>query len=358
MTAKKIRLKNFRNIQQADVEFSTGVTVLNGENGHGKTNLLEAIYIPARGKSFRTSHENELIRFGEDVCEIELTYLEKWKENKIFLRWLRQPAGARRICLYNKAPVTRLSELVGKFRAVFFCPDNLSLIKDGPAGRRRYLDIAISQTDGGYLRSVQKYSLLLAQRNALIKDAVIKRDENIFLSNAEIWSSQLAEEAEKISARRYEFTEKMSEKVNEIVSELSSGREKVSAGYRTPKKKEEYIRLLTENMHSELRAGMTLYGVHRDDIEINVNSMDARMFCSQGQQRTVALAMKLAEGELACVDGSYPVYLLDDILSELDESRRKIILDGIKNRQVIISSCDRINTESRVYRVKDGKFGI
>ncbi len=111
-------------------------------------------------------------------------------------------------------------------------------------------------------------------------------------------------------------------------------------------------------MNSELRAGMTLYGVHRDDMEITVNSMDARMFCSQGQQRTVALAMKLAEGELSCVNGSYPVYLLDDILSELDESRRKIILEGIKNRQVIISSCDRINTEAKVYRVKDGKIGI
>lgn len=332
--------------------------MLNGENGQGKTNLLEAIYIPARGKSFRTSHENDLVRFEEDVCEIELSYLEKWKENKIFIRWIRQPSGARRICLYNKAPVARLSELVGKFRAVFFCPDNLSLVKDGPAGRRKYLDIAISQTDGAYLRSVQKYSLLLAQRNALIRDAVVRHDENIFFSDAEIWSSQLAEEAEKIAEKRYEFTEKMSEKVNEIVSALSAGREKISAEYRTPKKKEDYLRLLTDNMNSELRAGMTLYGVHRDDMEITVNSMDARMFCSQGQQRTVALAMKLAEGELSCVNGSYPVYLLDDILSELDESRRKIILEGIKNRQVIISSCDRINTEAKVYRVKDGKIGI
>ena len=150
----------------------------------------------------------------------------------------------------------------------------------------------------------------------------------------------------------------MSEKVNEIVSALSAGRERISAEYHTPKRKEDYLRLLTDNMNSELRAGMTLYGVHRDDMEITVNSMDARMFCSQGQQRTVALAMKLAEGELSCVNGSYPVYLLDDILSELDESRRKIILEGIKNRQVIISSCDRINTEAKVYRVKDGKIGI
>ena len=354
MIIKKISYKNFRNIERASIEMSPSVTVFNGLNGQGKTNILEGVYFFAGGRSFRTVHENELVRFGEEYGQIEMTFFDGKRDNEMLFRFV--PRIGKRFCSLNGVPITRLSEVVGKFRAVLFCPEHLSIVKDGPSVRRKFIDHALSQTDTEYLKSLQRYNALLSQRNALIKMARDRRDDNIFLLS-DVYAEQLATEAEIISEKRDLYVSRLSILTDEIISDMTSGKENSKLIYQTRKTKEEYMSLLTENRERELRFGATLYGTHKDDIEIMLNGREARSFGSQGQQRSVALSMKIAEGELSKeVSGTYPVFLFDDILSELDLARRQYLLAGMTGRQVIITSCDRIETPCRVYRVKEGQI--
>lgn len=357
MICRKVVFRNFRNIAYAELEPSSGVTVLNGRNGQGKTNTLEGIFLFAGGRSFRTVHESELVKFGEEFSQIDMIYHDGKRDNTVSLRFL--PRTGKRYCRRNGVPLTKLSEMMGHFRAVLFCPEHLAIVRDGPAVRRRFLDTALSQTDAVYLRSLQRYNAILAQRNALIKMARDQRDDGIFLSTASLWSEQLAEEAETISKTRCAYVERLSRQVASILTDMTAGREEVSLSYQSPRTKEEYLRLLTENTERELRFGATLYGTHKDDILIHLGGKEARAFGSQGQQRSIALAMKIAEGELSReATGDYPVFLFDDILSELDESRRQYLLSGIEGRQVIITSCDKIETDCRVYEVEEGKVSL
>lgn len=357
MICKKISFKDFRNIESATVIPSDKVTVLNGLNGQGKTNILEGIYFCSGGRSFRTVHENELVRFGCDFSVIEMTFNDGSRDNVISFRLL--PRMNKRFCKLNDVPITRLSEIVGRFRAVLFCPEHLSIVKDGPAVRRRFLDFALSQTDPEYLRSLQRYNTLLAQRNALIKMARDRRNDSIFYDGEGPWSVQLAAEAEKISEKRQKYVDILSENVSHLLSDMTCGKESSNLVYQTPRTNEEYLSLLTENRERELKLGCTLYGTHKDDIAVFLNGKDARSFASQGQQRSLALAMKLAEGEISKqLSGTYPVFLFDDIFSELDSSRRDYLISGMESRQVIITSCDKIDTPCRLYKVSGGKVEL
>ena len=356
MICRKVVFHDFRNLSCATIEPAEGVTVLNGANGQGKTNTLEGIFLFAGGRSFRTVHESELVRFGAAYARISMVYHDGKREHTVELRFV--PKSGKRFCRRNGVPLTKLSEMVGHFRAVLFCPEHLSIVRDGPAVRRRFLDTALSQTDTVYLRSLQKYNAILNQRNALIKMARDRRDDNVFLSTASLWSEQLAAEAEAIAAKRTAYVERLAFHVDTVLSDMTAGAEHVSLHYQTPRTKEEYLRLLTENTERELRFGATLYGTHKDDVGIELCGKEARAFGSQGQQRSVALAMKIAEGELSReVTGDYPVFLFDDILSELDASRRAYLLGGIEGRQTIITSCDTIETPCKVYYVKNGEIG-
>lgn len=357
MFCRKITYRNFRNIEYAELEPSESVTVLNGRNGQGKTNLLEGVYLFAGVRSFRSARENEFVRFGCDFAELNMIFFNGRRDINMNLRWTA--GNGKRYCRINGVPITKLSETVGNFRAVLFCPGHLSLVRDGPAMRRRFLDAAISQIDPSYLRSLQKYNSVLLQRNALIKMSRDRRDDSIFLDTAEMWSEQLAKEAETIAAKRYSYTEKVTALVDPIISDMTGGNEHASLEYTTARSYDEYFRLLTENTTRELRAGVTLYGIHKDDIKIELCGNDARAYASQGQQRSIALAMKIAEGEISKdFGGEYPVFLFDDILSELDSSRRRYLLDGISGKQVFITSCDEINTESRVFHVENGEITL
>ncbi len=352
MICRKLVYKNFRNIEEASLEISPTVTVFNGLNGQGKTNILEGVYFFAGGRSFRTVHENELVRFGAEYGQIEMTFFDGKRENEMLFRFV--PRLGKRFCSLNGAPITRLSEVVGKFRAVLFCPEHLSIVKDGPSVRRKFIDNALSQTDTEYLRSLQRYNAFLSQRNALIKMARDRRDDNIFLLS-DVYAEQLAAEAEIISEKRDIYISRLSVSADEIINDMTAGKESVKLTYQTRKTKEEYLSLLNENRDRELRFGATLYGTHKDDIEIMLNGREARSFGSQGQQRSVALSMKIAEGEISReISGTYPVFLFDDILSELDEKRREYLLSGIENKQVIITSCDKIDTPCKVYDVNNG----
>lgn len=364
MECNRIEIRNFRNIEYADVSFDPGVNILVGANAQGKTNLLEAIGFAAIGKSFRTVHEEEMIRFGEDCAEVSVDFSDAQRRQNITVRMMK---GRRRRIEHNKIKVGRVSDIVGTFRTVLFCPEHLSLIKDGPGERRNYLDVAISQLYPIYLKSLQRYNQILKQRNQLLRDA--EKDRSL-LSTAEVWSLQLAHEAAVISRYRKEYIEKAAVSVAECFLEMTGEREKPTLAYAGSSKQEAeaygdveatekiYQKYLTENLEREIAAGSTLWGIHKDDIEISVNGRPARMFASQGQQRSLALAMKLAEGEVSAgVFGENPVFLLDDVFSELDTARRNYLSGKIRDRQVIITTCEPSGIAGgRIIRVENGAY--
>ncbi len=348
MLCNRIRVRNFRNIPEADVTFSEGVNILAGENAQGKTNLLEAIGYAAIGKSFRTQHDEEMIRFGEELAEISLDFSDSLREQNLTVRMMK---GKRRRIEHNRVPIKRVSDVVGKFRVVLFCPEHLSLIKDGPGERRNYLDVAISQLYPLYLSSLQRYNQILKQRNQLIRTA--EDDRRTFLDTADFFSLQLAHEAAVISQYRYRYLLRANEEIRACFGEMMGEQEKPEAIYKgssgqAPEEYEDlarteeiYTKLLTTRYDREIGAGSTLWGIHKDDIEITLNGSPARQFASQGQQRSLALAMKLAEGEVCrSVCGEIPVFLLDDVFSELDAGRRSYLSRKIEGRQVIITSCE------------------
>ena len=354
MLCRGIALSNFRNIESARVEFSPGVTVLYGDNAQGKTNLLEAVYFAAIGKSFRGQNSPEVIRFGAPGAGISLDYFAAGREQNITIRLFR---NRPRVLEKNRVRLSRMSELVGSFRAVLFCPEHLSLVKGGPAERRQFLDIAISAQSPVYLATLQRYLHVLKQRNALLKTA--KDDMRLLEGTVDIWSRQLAHEAALLTRERARYIERADGFVKAIFSDLMGEREVPMLSYRGPDKSEDadyqnsrlteerlYERL-SSNLEREVAVGATLYGIHKDDIEIDLNGRPARVFGSQGQQRSLSLALKIAEGEICRADcGEYPVFLFDDVLSELDKTRRAFLLERLSGKQVIMTSCEGSEAKS------------
>ena len=368
MYCKKIKVSDFRNIEEAEVSFSDDVNILLGENAQGKTNLLEAIFYPSVGRSFRGAHTPEMIGFGKQSAEISIDYRDQRRDSNIRVTLYRDK---QRKIEKNHVRVDKLSDIVGSFRAVLFCPEHLSMIKDGPSGRRTYMDMAISRSYPLYMHSLQRYAYLLKQRNALIKSAY--SDRAAFDATVELWSAELAKEAAAISEMRLQFIRRVSVHVGEIFAEMTGEKESPTLRYdgssgqpeeeysdreATEKK---YYSLLMKNHDREIAVGSTLYGIHKDDIDIFLNGKSARSFASQGQQRSLALALKLSEGEICREEfGDEPVFLFDDVLSELDETRRDYLIHKILGKQVIMTSCERallseLQDVSRVI-VKNGEY--
>ncbi len=350
MICSSISFCNYRNISLETVSFSKGVNVLWGNNAQGKSNILEGIYFFARGRSFRGARERELIRFGKKHAELSLTFQ---KEGAVYPVTLEAdlPQTGRKILRRGGARLSGVRELIGAFRAVLFCPLHLSLVGGGPALRRNFLDIALAQLYPGYLDSLSRYNRILLQRNALIKSGG-STDQAVW----EVYGRQLAHLGADIAARRHTYMKLLETHVREIFEGMTDGRETPRLTYQSgaiPEgdepdeaeiRKEGAARLfcsLTGSIEREMRYGATLYGTHKDDIAIRLNDKEARIYASQGQQRSLALAMKLAEGELAkAIGGEYPVFLLDDVLSELDGQRRAFILQALTDRQIIVTSCE------------------
>ena len=365
MYCKRIRIKDFRNISEEKIEFSNGVNVVSGENAQGKTNLLEAIYYVSVGKSFRATQNSEIIRFGSKRAVIELDFDDGTREQTIKMTVFKEK---KRQAEKNGVKIEKLSDIVGYFRTVLFCPEHLSLVKEGPALRRNYLDIAISRARPMYLYALQKHNYILKQRNLLIKNAL--NDRKTFDATVDLWSEQLAHEAAVITKFRAEFIKKVDIHVKECFFEMSSDREKPDVRYKSSSKltgeelldlekiEERFKTLLTENHEREIYAGATLYGAHKDDMVVLLNSEEARFFASQGQQRSLAIALKLAEGEICYSEfNDYPVFLFDDVLSELDSKRRDYLINRIKGKQVIMTTCDKNEIrEAKQILVEDGKY--
>ena len=348
MYCEKISLKNYRNVESAEISLCPDVNVLFGENAQGKTNILEAAYYFAYGKSFRMAKDKELIRFGQDSASIKIEFKDKDRKRTHEVRFFD---SSRKVCLKENIKVGKMSEFIGIFRAVLFSPEHLSVVKDGPSERRNFEDIAISQLYPAYMSSLSRYQKTLMQRNSLLKEP----EGYSFNDMLYVYSEQLATEAAFISEYREKYTEKLSVSVSDIINDMTVGKENVKIRYDDRKSKDEYLRLLTENTEKEIRAGTTLYGSHKDDIYIELNGKDSRTFASQGQQRSIALAMKLAEGEISReITGEYPVFLFDDILSELDRKRKEYILSGLSGKQVIITCCEETDV-GNIYTVKNGQ---
>lgn len=357
-----IEIENFRNIGSASVTFTEGVNLLHGDNAQGKTNLLEAVYFTALGKSFRPVKEAELIRFGEESAHVVNRFRDSVREQSLSFRLFS--GRGHRIVEQNGMRIGRMSEMVGAFRVVLFCPEHLSLIQGGPELRRGYLNVAISQLRPVYLQSLQRYNKLLKERNALLKRA--PEDMATFKATEPMWSAQLAREAAAVTVHRARYVRQVNDHVRacfaDMMKKYEGGDEIPELTYQptlggdwleahgndpdlftNPAKLEErYLELLTTRHDREIGAGATLWGIHKDDIRITLNGRPARLYASQGQQRSLALAMKLAEGWVSAYEsaGDMPVFLFDDVLSELDNHRRDYLVREMKGRQVIMTACD------------------
>lgn len=367
MNCKKIKVRNFRNIENAELDFCPETNILIGENAQGKTNMIEAIYYTALCRSFRQGSDRDLIRFGCESAEIENIYNDEYRDmnTKITLYCDRRQKKIQQ----NGLRISKMSDMVGAFKVVLFCPEHLSVVKEGPSMRRNFLDVAISQIKPLYMRSLQRYQTILKERNTLIKNA--EENRQAFDSTVDVWSEQLAHEAAKITSYRVEYLSQIRGYVEECFSDMTGKREfpeleyisscKLSENelYDEKKVEESFCELYFSRHDREICAGATLWGIHKDDVEIKLNGNSARIFCSQGQQRSLALALKLSEGEIIkkLSGGEYPVFLLDDVLSELDAKRRGYLISNLKNKQVIMTTCEGVGLEcANIIRVSDGIY--
>lgn len=366
MTADRIICRDFRNIESADIALTPGVNVFLGNNAQGKTNILEAIYLFAAGRSHRTPHEREMVRFGQPFFELSLVTSASDRTRSLdFKVWSEN--SKRRECKKNGV-VVPLTELIGNFRAVLFCPEHLSIVKSGPSERRSFLDIALCQLKPVYLKSLARHNRILKQRNALLKQL---SDGNGDRELLEVASEQLAREAAYIFVSRRNYIRALEIEMKRFFSDLSDvtgEHEEPSLSFHSSlgddcdldeaEAYKCYLSRLTSNTAREEAAGATLYGAHKDDIIIRLDGRDARLYASQGQQRSLALSMKLGEGAISREStGDEPVYLFDDVLSELDPRRQLFLLSRL-NSQVIMTACSEPpeSTNANIITTRQGRF--
>ncbi len=363
MKLTSIQLHNFRAAKEAELTFADGVTLLYGKNAQGKTNVLEAIYFFARGKSFRGAKDADMLRFGEEGFSIRMEFERADGAHTLEYRY----HGGQRLRLKNGVRVP-IRELIGAFNAVFFCPDHLSIIKDAPSVRREFLNIALSQLSGGYVTYLTEHKKLTEGKNALLKQET-PYDRTLMAA----YNRQLAEVSAEIYLARRAYVEKLTESVQNTVREISGGREAVEILYKSdiPSELAEFSRkkevqlyyedLFREYEPREAAAGMCLCGIQRDDLVFLLNGRDAKQFASQGQQRSLALALKIGEGEIIThTRGEAPVYLFDDVLGELDEDRKNYVLSRTAGRQMIVTACengDYLHLDGvKMIEVKEGEY--
>lgn len=363
MQIKSVVLRNFRNYSFEKFIFNPKVNVLVGDNAQGKTNLLEGIYFSCIGKSFKTKNERELIKKENTYSTINLDFEKQNGDNKIFIEFKN---GEKYVKL-NEINITKISSLLGNLCCVFFSPNELKLVKDAPEDRRKFMDIDISQLSKEYYLSLLKYNKILKERNKLLKST---DSTEIILETLPIWDSQLVKVASEIILDRLDFIKKLnllSGKEHEFLTEnaetLKLQYSSVEDFYEKTKDEIEEILLkkLKENYEKDLKLKYTTVGPHRDDIKIFLNDFDVKNFGSQGQQRTVLLSMKLAELEIFKDNfGEYPILLLDDVFSELDEKRKHNLFKRTQKVQTFITTTkfDIVEDDVNVITIENGKILI
>ena len=332
MIIKSIELQNFRNYEDLNISFDEGTNIFYGDNAQGKTNILEAAYLSGTTKSHKCSKDKEMIRFGEQEAHIRTVVVKKDKEYQIDMHLKNNRSKGIAI---NKVPIKKASELFGILNMVFFSPEDLNIIKNGPAERRRFLDSELCQLDKIYLSDLTTYNKILNQRNKLLKDMVYRPDLKDTLP---VWDMQLVETGRKIIRRRKQFVDELNEIVHDIHYRISGEKEDLLLQYEPSIEDIFFEDELSRVKERDMRQCMTPVGPHRDDLLFSIGEVDIRKFGSQGQQRTSALSLKLSEIELVKRSiHDTPVLLLDDVLSELDSNRQNYLLNSIHDTQTLIT---------------------
>ncbi len=332
MKIRSLKLKNYRNYDLLKLDFDGAANIFYGDNAQGKTNILEAVYISGTTKSHRGAKDRELIRFGQDESHIEAVVEKNGIDYQLDMHLKKNsPKGIA----INKMPIRKASELFGIVNFVFFSPEDLNIIKNGPSERRRFIDMELSQLDRVYLSNLTNYNRIVNQRNHLLKSMGMGGE---LKDTLEVWDMQLIQYGDRIIERRKEFLDKVNEIISSIHKKLTGGREEIQVIYEPSNGNLTLEQALQKNRERDIRIKSTSAGPHRDDICFMVGGLDIRRYGSQGQQRTAALSLKLSEIELvkqAAKDT--PVLLLDDVLSELDKHRQNYLLDSINDIQTLIT---------------------
>lgn len=355
MYIRSLQLANFRNYESLSLEFSEGTNILYGDNAQGKTNILEALYLVATTKSHRSVRDRDMIRFGCQEGHIRTVLIKNGVDYQVDMH-LR--AAKTKGLAINGQKLKRASQLMGLLHIVFFSPEDLTIVKNGPAYRRHFLDMELCQLDGEYLFNLNHYNRIVDQRNRLLKEIWNNPDLEATL---DVWDDQLADYGTKIIARRREFMEQLADLIGDIHLRLSGGREHLSLQYLPDTEAAALKEKLLQNRERDKYLKSTSVGPHKDDFSFVCNEIDLRKFGSQGQQRTCALSLKLAEIELVKkMIGDSPVLMLDDVLSELDTNRQNTLLDSLGGIQTFIT-CTGLDefvshrfAIDRLYRVENG----
>ena len=360
MKINSISLENYRNISSLSLDFED-TNIIWGENAQGKTNLIEAIYLFTGSHSFRGTKDKDLIKFNENSCKLDLSFFSNNRQQNAQIQ-----IGERKKILLNGITKKSSTALGDEIKAIIFSPVHLTMIKDGPSERRKFVDNALCQLKSNYSELLKNYNRTLIQRNSLLKKCESLEQVETFL---DVWDINLAKTGAKIIFQRMKYIEAITPYIKDIFQGLSSGKEEIDLKYIGADDYNIDIKDIEQKLYNSISTHhkadffnqTTTKGPHRDDIEILINSKSARSFGSQGQQRSCVLALKLAEASLLKeMTDIEPVAILDDVMSELDEKRQDYILNHIKNCQVFITCCDKETIlrlkKGKTFHIKDGNL--
>lgn len=359
MIIKSLELADYRNYETLEMKFDVGTNILYGDNAQGKTNILEAIYVAATTKSHKGSKDKEIVNFEKDEAHIR-TYIERdGVETRVDMHLRKSKSKGIAV---DGQKIKKAADLLGLCNVVFFSPEDLGIIKNGPAEKRRFIDMELCQLDNIYLYNLNNYNKIVNQRNKLLKDMYLNPDLKETLN---IWDMQLVSYGSKIIERRKVFVEQLNEIIYDIHKKLSGQKEEIHIVYEPNVNPEDFEKSMRYSRERDIGAKMTTVGPHRDDFSIMVGGIDIRKFGSQGQQRTAALSLKMSEIELVKrITKDSPILLLDDVLSELDSNRQNYLLNSIGDIQTIITCTgleEFVNNRfeiNRVFQVTEGKVSL
>lgn len=352
MYIKNIKLNNFRNYFEQEIKLEKNTNLFYGDNAQGKTNILEAVFLCAIGKSFRAKKEKELINLEKQNASVEIEYEKIDRKGKIKIE-----INDKKYIYINGIKQNKMSELLGNINIVMFSPDDIEVLKNGPAARRKFLNIMISQLRPKYIYALNLYNKTLEQRNNYLKQI---KNEKSYPHLMEIWDEKLAEYSQNVNNYREEFVRKIKNKIQVIHNQITDGKEELKIKYISEcSNKEKYIKELKNNFSLDVNKGYTTKGIHRDDFFVYINGKQVNIYGSQGQNRTAILSLKLAELEVIHDEiGEYPILLLDDFMSELDQKRRNNLIKNIKDIQILITCTDDFeienSSENKKFYIKNG----
>ena len=359
MFIKRLQMLNYRNYNVLDISLGPHVNVFMGDNAQGKTNILEGIYYCAFARSHRTSKDRELINWNSDNALLSVTVGRERLDKRIDISILKDGKKAIQV---NKIKIKKIGELFGNFNVVMFSPEDLKIIKDSPGVRRKFIDMELCQLNPKYYYNLVQYNKVLNERNSILRNRNINKDI------LDVYDMQLVEFGYNIIIDRLEYIQKLNKYSAKIHSDITSGKEKIEFKYISTIKdleniKENFYSLLEKNRSRDCERGITSIGPHRDDFTVLINDIDTKSYGSQGQQRTAVLTIKFSSLKIIKeLTGEHPVLLLDDVLSELDFSRKRYILSTIGDIQTIITCTgiedlyEYLDDKSKVFKVKDGEI--